>query len=395
MALKSFISTAKRVTDVRTFLKDSAKGNSIKYTSEQNKRDVLYVPMIKQQVTDENGNTVEVNSIISIEADIHEWRDSSNNSFHGCVCMKNVVRTDDDGNTINDGTCPFCDRVNDSWAIYNYRKNIEEANCKLTGDDRDKFLKEKGSSFRDEMKIKAAKPYMYILVAKFRTEGNQFVLDDSGMPEYDLKVWKVSASRAQALYDIPHNTGLELPGCTLVIKYPDEANVMQRAGHATITATNQPTIAPTAKYPALADKINAEAAKFDWEGISKAFPEFEGMSTAQAKKIMDNSFEQWDSYQKELEVNKDAKYLEYVVEPVKTAPSTVTPALGAVPVPNIPNVGQAVNVQMPGQGVQPTVQQAVPQQAVPQQAAPQQAAPQQAAPQQSNPFANMAPTLNL
>src|SRR5699024_2096472 len=88
------------------------------------------------------------------------------------------------------------------------------------------------------------------------------------------------------------------------------------------------------------------------------------MSTEQAKTVTDSLFSQWDAYQKELKVNPNAQYLEYI-----TAAPDNNPSLSGAP--------------------------AVPTLAAPTVAAPSVAAPTVAAPEApAAPAAPAAPTLN-
>src|SRR5699024_2794841 len=120
--------------------------------------------------------------------------------------------------------------------------------------------------------------------------------------------------------------------------------------------------------------------KFEWDGIEKSFPEWAGMTSETAKNVVDNMFKAWDNFQKELETNPQARYLEYV----GTEQNVTNPTLGQMPaapqlggvqptavpsgvtpiaMPNIPNV-QALDVNAmfggagtnPMQAAQPQVQ---------------------------------------
>ncbi len=354
--MSSFLNLAtKRVTDVRSFLRNAAGGNSIKYSIEKGKKHILYIPYQSMQVIDEDsGAEVAVNSIVSIEAHIHEWN-TADGKFKSCACMDGIFRKDEAGNVMNDGTCPFCEHVTSAWEIANYRKQVEEDNCKLTGDAREKYLTDKWREFRDEMKMKAERSYLYVLVAQFTLDDHGgFVMGTDNLPEYTLRVWKMSASKVSKIEETSKNAGFDMPGITLVVQYPNVEDLRQCGGQCTITPTMAPTLAPTIQHPSLKDKIDKEVAKFDWEGISKAFPELNGMTTEQAKTMMDNSFEQWDKFQIEKQKNPNARYLEYVVETPKENPAldAGVPQLGGgmgVPMPNVPNIPMP-NVQTPNAG---------------------------------------------
>lgn len=355
----SFLKTAsKQVADVRNFLRESAGTNSIKYSAEKGARHVVYIPFTQQMQIDEaTGTQGAVKTICAISGKVHEWS-TADGKFKATVCIKDVVRKADDGVTIlNDGTCPFCDRISDGWEIYNYRKALEEETCKLTGEQRKNHLEKTLGVYADERKAKDPRNYMYILVVKFRfNEQDKEVIGADGLPEYELKVMKLSASRVEKIQQQLANSGAEMAGSELIFQYPnvdDRRLLVSQSTTAPVFPNNQMVV----KYPALANKINDDIAKFDWDGIEKAFSEWAGMSSIEAKTITDNMFEQWDAYKKEIAINPQAKYLEYVV----TAPSA-TPSLGGEapvvptaaitqapvvpPIPTVPGV-EAGGIPMP------------------------------------------------
>lgn len=351
----SFLSTAsKKVTDVRGFLRDAAGGNSIKYVAEKGTKHLLYIPFNSATETDEAGNEVAVKQLIAISGNVHEWT-SADGKYKASVCLKNVVRKADDGETLlNDGTCPFCDRVSDAWDIFRYRKELEEANCKLTGEDRKKHLEKSTGTFADERKAKDAKTYMYILVVKYRQDANgNIVLGSDGLPEYDLKVMKLSQSRVDKIQQQVANAGAELPGSELMFEYPNTDDRRLQVSQST-TAPVFPNNMMVSKYPALANKINEDVNKFDWEGIEKSFPEWNGMTVTEAKSITDALFEQWDKYKTDLQLNAGAKYMEYITSTPVTTPQlggNVTPA-AAIPnaVPSVPGVAPSIPAAPAGVG---------------------------------------------
>lgn len=359
----SFLSTAsKKVVDVRSFLRDAAGSNSIKYVAEKGSKHLLYIPFETISDTDENGNEVPTKRLIAISGAVHEWQ-SPDGKYKATVCMKDVIRKADDDTILNDGTCPFCDRVSDGWDIYRYRKEMEEANCKLTGEDRKKHLEKTGSTFNDERKAKDARTYMYMLVVKFRqaADGN-IVLGQDGLPEYDLKVMKLSQSRVDKIQQQVANAGSELPGSELMFEYPNTDDRRLQISQST-TAIVFPTGMATVKYPALVNKINEEVKKFEWEGIEKSFPEWSGMTSMEAKKITDALFEQWDKYKENLQLNPGARYMEYItstpvtnpqiggttpgaVIPGAAIPNSIpgVPGVSGVDAPSIPNIPDVNNV---------------------------------------------------
>ena len=339
----SFLSSAsKRVTDVRSFLRDAAGGSSIKYAAEKGARHMVYIPYVTATETDENGNTRTVKQLVAISGNIHEWQ-TPDGKYKATICLKDVTRNADDGTVLNDGSCPFCDRVPDAWDIYRYRKEREEAQCKLTGEDRKKHLEKSNATFADERKAKDARSYMYILIVKFRQQSdNSIILGQDNLPEYDLKVMKLSQSRVDKIQQQVINSGADLPGAELMFEYPATDDRRLQISQST-TALVFPNNMMTAKYPALLDKINEDVKKFQWEGIEKSFPEWAGMTTMEAKKITDNLFEQWDKYCQELKINAGAQYMEYV-----TSTPVTNPQLGGNVVPGVPGVPNVPGAAAPG-----------------------------------------------
>lgn len=338
----SFLSTAsKRVTDVRGFLRDAAGGNSIKYVAEKGCKHLLYIPYQTVTETDDGGNEVTVKQLIAISGAVHEWQ-SPDGKYKATVCMKDVIRKADDGETfLNDGTCPFCDRVSDAWDIYRYRKELEEANCKLTGEDRKKHLEKTLSTYSDERKAKDARTYMYVLVVKYRQSADGgIIIGSDNLPEYDLKVMKLSQSRVDKIQQQIANAGAELPGSELMFEYPNTDDRRLQISQST-TAPVFPNNMMTVKYPNLINKINEDVTKFEWDGIEKSFPEWNGMTSIEAKKITDSMFEQWDKYKADLLINPGARYMEYITDTPVTMPQLSGAAVpgAAVPgaaVPGIP-----------------------------------------------------------
>jgi hypothetical protein len=352
----SFIKNAsKQVSDVKSFLREAAGGTSIKYSAEKGARHILYIPFTTtQEVDDATGAEVQKKSICAISGAVHEWT-TADGKFKATVCLKDVVRKADDGVTIlNDGSCPFCDRISDAWNIYNYRKEQEEINCKLSGDQRKQHLEKTNSTFRDERKAKEVRNYMYILVAKFKLndQGKESIGSD-GLPEYELKVMKLSSSRVEKIQQQITNSGASLEGSELIFEYPNVDDRRLLVSQSTTTPVF-PQNMITARYPDVLNKINADVAKFEWDGIEKSFPEWAGMTSQQAKTIVDNMFEEWDKYSQEKLVNPNAKYLEYVAQTPTAMPNlngAEAPMAGALPggvaMPNVPNIPSVPGVAVP------------------------------------------------
>lgn len=363
----SFLKAAqKSVKDIQEFLKESAGGNSVKYVVEIGKKHHIFFPAVVQEATDDNGAPIQISALNAITMNIHEWN-TSDNKYKACACLKDMIRKDENGNILNDGSCPFCDREGDAWNIYNLRKADAEATCLMPqGKARDDYMKNVLSGYRNDMKAKKAKPYMYVVIALFKTDANdQVIMDEkTKLPAYDIKVMKLSTNKVEKINKLVVNSGLRLEGTELLIEYPAGDDKMRSA----LDATYQipfPGQAIKDKFPGVVEKINAEATAFDWDGIEKTFAELNGMTTLEAKNTTDALFEQWDKYQIEAKTNPNAKYLEYVVETSSTQPdingvgaTTVQPQLGVatgapvVPnteVPTMPNLG-AGTVTMPNVG---------------------------------------------
>lgn len=351
--MSSFLKTAsKQVADVRNFLRESAGGSTIKYSAEKGAKHVLYIPYTSTEVIDDATNTsTVVKQICAISGKVHEWQ-TADGKFKATCCLDGVIRKDEQtGAMLNNGTCPICERIGDAWGIYNYRKEQEELTCTLTGDNRKQYLEKTLGTFRDEMKAKQAKNYMYILVAKFKLGDNgKEVLGTDGLPEYEIKVMKLSSSRVEKIQQQIMNSGAELAGSELIFEYPNTEDRRLQVSQSTTTPVfpqNQMTV----KYPAVLDKINQDIAKFEWEGIEKAFPEWAGMADETAKTTMDSMFEKWDQYVLDSKTNPSAKYLEYVVETPTAKPSLGiegAPAIPTIPtIPTVPNVAPAPTVAAP------------------------------------------------
>ena len=339
--MSSFLKTAsKQVVDVRNFLRESAGGTSIKYAAEKGAKHIIYIPYTTEAVLDQATGTEKlVKKICAIQGAVHEWS-TQDGKFKATICLKDVIRHQDENDEnsplINDGTCPFCDRIADAWDIYRYRKEMEEATCQLTGEQRKNHLDKTFSTYADERKAKDARIYMYILVVKYRlNESGAPVIGSDGLPEYELKVMKLSASRVEKIQQQIANSGSELPDSELIFEYPNVEDRRLLVSQST-TAPVFPNNRMITKFPALQDKINQDIAKFEWDGIEKSFPEWAGMTTAEAKSNTDSMFKQWDDYKKELPTNPSAKYLEYVMETPTAKPSIGGEGIGVAPAPGIP-----------------------------------------------------------
>ena len=354
MANSFLKSASKQVVDVRGFLREAAGGSSIKYSAEKGAKHLVYIPYKMKNIIDEDtGATVQTKALVAISGDVHEWK-TSDGKFHSTICLDGLVRKAEDGSDtlLNDGRCPFCERISDGWDIAKYRLNLEEENCKLSGEERKKHLETAYGNFRDERKSKETRAIMYMLVVKFRLNNDgSAIMGSDGLPEYDLKVMKLSASKIDKIQQQVQNAGSELPGSELIFEYPSTDDIRLLYSQST-TALVFPNNKQTTKFPELENKINEDVAKFDWDGIEKSFPEWKGMTSIEATAICTELFEEWDKYKEDLKVNPAAKYLEYVTVVPTTNPSLdgvtpVIPQLGNAEIPNIPVMPTVPNMVQP------------------------------------------------
>ena len=350
----SFLSAAgKKTTDIRGFLREaSSSGNSIKYKAEAGKKHFVYIPYSLVPDTDDAGNEVMRKQLIAISGSVHDWTEGD--KYRAVVCLKDVVRSAEDGTPINDGSCPFCNRTSDAWEIYNYRIALEEATCGKTGNDLIKHIDSIKGKFADERKAKDARDFIYILIVKFRTDAsNKPIIGSDGLPEYDLKVVKWSTNRSEKIQQQIENSGDEFAGTEMIFEYPNIDDIRQVVGQST-TSPVFPNSRFTNVYPDLLKKINADVNKFEWEGIDKAYPEWAGMSSAEAEKVTNDLFRDWDIYKLQLKTNPNAKYLEYVGATGAQGVSNPAIGLGAAPTaaPSVaPQIG-AAPAGMPGMAPQ-------------------------------------------
>lgn len=308
---------------------------------ESGKTHLIYIPYSEVETVDETGNTVKTRVLKMIHGNIHEWT-TPDGRFHSTVCTKDNVIKDEAGNMVTDGSCPFCDRISDSWDIVNMRIAREESECKLPpeSDQYKQHIDAARRTILSEMKCKRPSSYNYLLVVQFRTEGTRPVMSpETGLPLYDLKVMKMTDKKLEQILTTVDNAGDQLEGCELGFKYPESDDIRLVGGRPSISAIF-PNKRLTTMYPAVLEKINADFEKFSFDGLDKqGFPEWAGMSTEQAKGVTDSLFSQWDSYKHKLATDPNAQYLEYVTAAPDNNPAlTGAPAAPAVPTIAIPGV---------------------------------------------------------
>ena len=304
MASTSFLNAAKRpMVDITSFLKENS-GGSLKYAAVANEVHKLYFPY--QDIQTETGV---VKGPIALQANVHDIHVTPD-KFESCVCLSGVTRTGDTGEVINDGSCPFCDRYSDSWAIKDYREKLALEGCTKTGKDLEDYKKSLSSQYGSEIKVSKAKPKAYVLVAKFNCDSQGNPQIENGLPAYELKVMALTARRLEDFNSMFTTSGLTLAGGELSIKYPNLKDARQIVGQSVpMPAFGAASV--TNSYPAIIEKIQADVANFKWEGLESSFPEWKGMTTEQAKIKCNSMFSAWDSYTKELTTNPNARYLEY------------------------------------------------------------------------------------
>lgn len=338
MAVSSFFSAAKRpMVDITSFLKENS-GGSLKYSAVANEVHKIYFPY--QEIQTDNGI---VKAPVAQQANVHDMHVTPD-KFESCVCLSGVTRTGDNGEVINDGSCPFCDRYSDSWAIKNYREQLALEGCTKTGKDLEDYKKALSSQYGSEIKVSKAKPKAYVLVAKFNCDAQGNPQLENGLPTYELKIMALTARRLEDFQSMFITSGLSLAGGELSIKYPNLKDARQIVGQSVpMPAFGAASV--TTSYPAVVEKIQAEVADFKWEGIETSFPEWKGMSTEQARIKCTSMFSAWDAYTKELSTNPNARYLEY------GGANTTNPAL-TMNTGNTGNTNQGV--QMPN-GMNPSM----------------------------------------
>ena len=341
-----------------SFLKEaSAQGSGIKYVAEKGKLHRLYIPRFQFNYNDENGNPVSEIGPIAESHFIHEWK--MGDKFYSAECTKETL-----------GTCPFCDRVNDAWDIYNDRYAKAEAELKAQGLDEGQIQwqmrgeqdKEKRKSpnaykglyatFIDELKMKDVKAYYYLLVAQYELDAAGNAVCEKGLPKYQLKVWRLPEGRVQMLYDTFASAGGRIEGNEITIQYKNLEDRASLVGQSTV-ASVFPDYTWIGKYPGLQQKIEEEAAAFDMESIAKSFEELTKRELTVCKNLADAGFAKWDAYKAEKAVNPNATYLEYSAAPAQNAPALgvgatagngMTFALPQAAAPVMPNMNGAAPV---------------------------------------------------
>lgn len=315
----SFIQNAQRATTLDSFVKESLNQNGVKYVAERKTKHFIYVPYTEVPNVSEAGSSTQ-KAMVGYTAKVHEWY-GPDGKYRSTVCLEGIIQEDAQGNIINDGTCPICNRVENAWDIYKHRIALASANSP-TGKPSDADKR----AILDERKAKAATPYIYMLVAQFKTaqNGAPIINDVTNLPDFELKVMKLSTSRSQKMEKAISTTSGDLLGAEILFDYPDVDDKRQLIMQC-VTAGIYPQSPKSivGQYPAVIDEINKAVAAFSWEGIEKSFPEWKGMTVKEANAYMATQFKKFDDWKKALEVDPNAQYLEYT----GTTTATSTPAL--------------------------------------------------------------------
>lgn len=340
--MNGFINAAKRpVESITNFLRDAAD-NTIKYKPESGKKHWVYIPY--REVQNADGTTSK--EVIAIQGRVHE-NVPEPNKYDSCICMSGVEMTDKDGNVVNDGTCPYCDRVGNSYDIYRYK--MEQAKIKaeakgFQGAELEEFMKNQSRKFMQETPVGKAKPYMYLLIIQFKLNASgQPEIGADGLPVFEPKVMKLSDKGITKIQETFTNSGLSIEGSEAIFKYQVQDTPMLVAGSRTVSPVFNGQL--LIKYPGLAEAIDATVKKWDWEGLDSAFKEWKGKSTAAAKADCDRIFRAWDAYVADPSVGfltdtntkvnnpalTDGQAQANVNEPV----ATNTPVGGATPTPQM------------------------------------------------------------
>lgn len=331
-------------TNIKEFIENSASDRGIKYSAVPNAKHCIYIPT-KKVIINENGEDREVESLISYSMHVHELR-LPNNKYKAVPCLSGIVIDGQDGTVINDGTCPFCDRINDAWDIVNYRKALEEESCKLVGDERETYLKEVNKNILNDIKVQNKTPFLYLLIYVYNTDskGNAVISEVTGLPEYTAKIWRLRRSSIEKIQEQLDNAGVTLGGGEIAIKYPDTKDPRLLATQRTTSPIfeNKTFIN---KYPGLKEAMQEEAERFNWEGVEKSFAEFEDFPTSAATKLANSMFKDWDAYQEKVKTDPNALYLEYRKN-ASNVPTSTTQAVQTSQALQLPNNGQPM--QTPG-----------------------------------------------
>jgi hypothetical protein len=273
----------------------------------------------------------------SYSVNLHRW--GTGRRTEQCICLDGITTADGEYT----GTCPICERIDDSWEIYNLLKARAEVECTLVGEARDKALKTASSELIKSRTAQNAEPRTYLPIVRFLTNEDPKTgrvtpqLGADGLPEFEIKIAsytkfsieKFTKKLEEAeLYDDDGNL-VPLHGQEFRISYPDNSQAMVLVGQMSVTRLDDSKQYIT-KYPGVLDKINAEIAEFDFEAaLDRTFPELKDVKPQTLTTKMNQAFLNFDTYKEELAVNPNAEYRQYGLA-VNTAVGAAAPVADEV-----------------------------------------------------------------
>lgn len=291
----------KRVQNVGTFIEAEATGNKGKYTSEGGK--VHRIQILK----DKEGKA------LVYEVPQHSWGESRD-EYGTAICVKNIVSE----KLGLDGTCPVCDRVKDVNEFMGHIRDLLDRNCKLTGQEREDYLKKQSGEIYNKFKVGQAKSRVYVAVAQYNTDDKGQKLVDSENP-YTIKIasWTVKTlAKFKDSCELSFMTD-DIGGVEFFVKYPDTKDAMQLVLNMTVSAV--PETAKLSTKPEVVKKLEADLADYDFmKAMEVSRPELEIKNVATLKREMKSKLKVLDNYKAELASNPDAELFDYLPKNVQT-----------------------------------------------------------------------------
>lgn len=349
--MSTFFTSARRpVGDIQEYLEESAV-SPLKYNPVAKEQVQIYLPRFRIVSYGDDGQPYEKIGHNSVEFAVHDLKSSAKDySLVPCLKLEMPITDPATGEVINSGTCPFCSRVGDAEKIVDFRLEREKTKMKSMGVVGADFTKQEETarnSFRSEQKISYGKSKVYVLVAKFEkdSKGGQLLIDQAtGYPLYKWQIIRLSKKQLQEWQTIEDQVKpayaargiqISLIGGELMASYPDTTSKRDLIGEVKWQICG-PELLITRSFPGLAEKLDEEAQAFNWEDpkVTKAYPEFLGMSDASAKAKVAELFTVWDKYQEALSNgNSGAIYAEYGTAITEYPPLTNNGGYGAPGLP--------------------------------------------------------------
>jgi len=339
----------KPAVELKKFIEENSR-STLKYKGDKGVKHLLYVPYVVDH--DENGN--EIKKTVSMRLGLHRLSSSDGKYAGEVMCMNGLIVNDSEGKPLTDGSCAYCERVKDAVEIKSMRYAAEEkrtnslARAQGWGETAlKKKLSDENSRLNGEMKTSGLVEYNYALVVQFiLTKHGDLTVGPDGIPEFSLRVWRLSPFVASEISSQFANVRAEFEGNEIIISYTDTEDKMQLALNRTITPVpnEQKRIVNNEK---IMEAINAAVEAFDWSEAERAFPELKGEATQVSRNKMDEAFKVWDQYIEEKKKNPNAVYAEYGILTEVVNPSLGGAVVGQAPALGAP-VGQEVGgIQMP------------------------------------------------